>query len=215
MPSTAATVPSHRTQLDRRTEAEQRLLDAASRLFAARGIDRTSLADIGEEAGYSRGLVNHHFGSKAVLVERLAEQAQQSFVQELDPITDAEAVDALAKVADTYLRVVEQANDHVRVFFVMWGAALPDDAAVGGVFVAADRRFRSGVEELVTAGLQRGTISREVDAAGFAAAFVGLVRGVAAQFLVDRDGVDLAAARVACERFVRQSLMPHASRGPR
>jgi AcrR family transcriptional regulator len=212
VPSTTTTTPARRTQLERRTEAEQGLLEAAVRLFAGKGIDQTSLADIGEEAGYSRGMVNHYFGTKAAFAERLAEERQRTFVDTFASLDEARGPDALVAIADAYLRAVATASGDIRAFFVMWGAALPDDAALRPVFVADDRRFRTGVEQLVIAGRTRGTVSKEVNATGFAVAFVGLLRGAAAQFLVDRDDVDLAATRVACETMVRAALTPPASR---
>jgi AcrR family transcriptional regulator len=212
VPSTTTEPPARRTQRERRTEAEQRLLDAAVRLFAGKGIDQTSLADIGEAAGYSRGHVNHHFGTKAALVERLAEERQRQFIDALAFLDETDEVDALVAIADTYLREVATSTDDVRAFFVMWGAALPDDAALRPVFVADDRRIRTGIEQLVIAGRARRTISKDVDATGFAVAFLGLLRGAAAQFLIDRDDVDLAAARKACERMVRATLTPQLPR---
>src|SRR5437879_4545649 len=192
MPSTTVEPPARRTQRERRAGAEQGLLAAAVRLFAAKGIDQTSLADIGEEAAYSRGLVNHHFGTKAALVERLAEQAQRRFAEKLASSEKAGGIGALVAIADAYLRSAAEATDEGRAFFVMWGAALPEDAALRPVFVTDDRRFRRAIEKRVVAAQERGTINSEVDEVGFAVAFVGLLRGVAAQFLVDRDGVDLA-----------------------
>lgn len=41
-----------------------RIRDAALRLFAAHGFDRTSVRQIAAEAGVPVGLVNYHFGSK-------------------------------------------------------------------------------------------------------------------------------------------------------
>jgi AcrR family transcriptional regulator len=208
MPSTTTTASERRTQLERRTEAEQGLLGAATRLFARKGIDQTSLADIGEEAGYSRGLVNHHFGSKAALVERLAEERQRRFSDILGSLDEAHEVDALVAIANAYLQAVATATDDIRAFFVMWGAALPDDGALRPVFVAEDRRVRKYVEQLVIAGRSQGTIDKEINARGFAVAYIGLLRGAAAQFLVDRDGVDLEATRMACEGLVRALLTP-------
>jgi AcrR family transcriptional regulator len=210
--STNTSAPLRRTQTERRTQAEQGLLDAALRLFADKGIDQTSLADIGEEAGYSRGLVNHHFGTKAALVERLAEERQRRFVDIMSTLDDAHEIDCLVAIADRYLRAAAAASDDLRAFFVMWGAALPDNAALRPMFVADDRRVRDSVAQIVTAGHSRGSVNKEVNATGFAVAFIGLLRGAAAQFLVDRDEVDLAAAGAACEVLVRGALTPRGSR---
>lgn len=201
-PTHAETPRNRRTQAERRSESEQALLDAAIHLFAARGIDQTSLAEIGEEAGYSRGLVNHHFGSKAALVERLAERSQRHFAASLA------TGNSVTAFADAYLTAVLTATAEMRAFFVMWGAALPSDGQLRPVFMAGDARFRITVETLVRAGQATGTIASEVDPAGFAVMFVGLVRGIAAQFLVAPDDVDINAARAECARFLRSALAP-------
>ena len=57
-----------RTQAERSAESDRRMLRAALKLIGERGYRGTSLAAIGEEAGYSRGLVNERFGSKSGLL---------------------------------------------------------------------------------------------------------------------------------------------------
>src|SRR5690349_12121056 len=61
-----------RSQAERRSEAERALLKAAVRIVAQHGLERFTLADVGEAAGYSRGLPAHYFGSKEGLVGALA-----------------------------------------------------------------------------------------------------------------------------------------------
>jgi AcrR family transcriptional regulator len=203
-----SSTPPRRTQVERRTESERALLDAAVRLFARKGIDATSLADIGAEAGYSRGLANHRFGSRAVLVERLAARTQRAFLAGLgEREADAEAVVA---VADAYLDRVSGRGEEGRAFFVMWGASFAEEATLREVFVADDARFRDGIEALVRAGQERATVRADVDPIGFATVFVALLRGIGAQVLVDPAGVDLDAARAACERMVHTTLAPPA-----
>lgn len=48
-------------------QRRDRILHAAQKLFADRGYDGTSAEAIAEEAGVAKGLVFHHFGSKAEL----------------------------------------------------------------------------------------------------------------------------------------------------
>jgi AcrR family transcriptional regulator len=208
-PSTSAKGgrPQRRTQGERRNQAEEALLDAAVRLFARRGIDQTSLGEVGEEAGYSRGLVNHHFGSKAALVERLARRTQRDFVASLGPM-DGRELQALLEIVDSYLDGVGQNSQQTRAFFVMWGAALPEEAGLRSVFVGDDARFRSGVEALVRSGQDNGTIRSAIDPAGVALVLVGLLRGIAAQYLISPESVALDGARAVCEQFVRQTLTP-------
>jgi AcrR family transcriptional regulator len=209
-PADADSVPARakrRSQEERRSQAERGLLDAAVVLFAKRGVDQTSLADIGKQAGYSRGLVNHHFGSKATLVERLAQRSQRDFVAGLADF-DGDEVDALVMLAGTYLDKRGLKFDAPRAFFVMWGAALPEEATLREVMAAGDARFRFAVESLVRLGQQNKTVTADVDAGGVAAVIVGMLRGITAQFLIDPYGADMAPARTACEQFLRRTLTP-------
>src|SRR6516225_3398762 len=75
-----------RSQAERRDEAEQRLLKAAIALVGERGLERLTLADVGEAAGYSRGLPAHYFGGKAGLIVTLAQQLVDGFGRALDRV---------------------------------------------------------------------------------------------------------------------------------
>ena len=57
-----------RTQEERKAETRSRLLDAAARLIAERGIDAVSVDAVADEAHRTSGAVYAHFGSKDGLV---------------------------------------------------------------------------------------------------------------------------------------------------
>ena len=59
------------TREDSRSRTTQRLLDAAQKLIARRGLSDTSLDDIAEEAGYTRGAFYSNFNSKSDLLVAL------------------------------------------------------------------------------------------------------------------------------------------------
>src|SRR5436190_21230125 len=48
---------------------QQALLDAAAKLFAERGFDRTTVRDIAGQAGVNQALLFRYFGSKEALFE--------------------------------------------------------------------------------------------------------------------------------------------------
>lgn len=72
-----------RTQAARREEAETKLLKAATRLIATSGLDGFRLAEVGEAAGYSRGLPVHYFGTKENLLVRVAQYLVDAFATSL------------------------------------------------------------------------------------------------------------------------------------
>ena len=82
-----------------RTRAD--LLDAAARVFAARGFEGASVDDVAAEAGYTKGAVYAHFGSKrelflAVARARLGEAGDPSQHTLPGVAPDGVDVDALA-----------------------------------------------------------------------------------------------------------------------
>lgn len=71
--SEITTVPprKRRTQTERREESRRRMLDAALELLSERRSIRFTLAEVGERAGYSRGLPSQTFLTKTALIEAL------------------------------------------------------------------------------------------------------------------------------------------------
>jgi AcrR family transcriptional regulator len=99
----------------RREQAEQtraRVLDAAARVFRARGYERASIAQIAGEAGVAEETVYSHFGNKRTLLGELVQRA----VRGDDPraVPQQEGPRALAALADRREQLRLFANDIVR-----------------------------------------------------------------------------------------------------
>ncbi len=67
--------PIRRTQVERASQAKEKLVRAALALIAERGVDGFSIADVADWAGVSRGLPGHHFGSRDALLLAAAQRA--------------------------------------------------------------------------------------------------------------------------------------------
>jgi len=76
-----AKAPKQNRQHMRSQMSTSRLLAAAAELFADRGYRQTTLADIGERAGYSHGLVTRRFGSKQGLLVALLDHMIDVWMQ--------------------------------------------------------------------------------------------------------------------------------------
>ncbi len=204
---------ARRTQEERRLVAKDGLLGAAAELFAEQGVAETSLAQIGERAGYSRGLANHHFGSKSELIERLVERVQTGFTDSLEISVSDNALETILRIVRAYVGHSEAASSELRALFVMWGASFPADSSVIGM-AEADARTRNTLATWVERGQVDGSVSAEVQPAAVAAALTGLLRGTVAQRLVDPAAFDLASVQAECERLVSAWLAPSALPNP-
>src|SRR5579859_1200062 len=76
------------TREDRRDRTTQHLLDAARKLIAKRGLSDTSLEDIAEEAGYTRGAFYSNFSSKRDLFIELLRRDHAAANEQLRALRD-------------------------------------------------------------------------------------------------------------------------------
>jgi len=204
-----------RTQGQRRAESEEALLGAAAELVAERGIERASLASIGERAGSSRGLPTHHFGSKDALVARLAGRAQarvasataSAFAQRHLTRADVPALDVLRITVDAYLELFEHPNAEARALIVMWGATFPSETEVDGMLDAQQNAY-TGWAETIRQGQRDGSIRQDVDPTTAAVVLFGLTRGVAALLMTDSNVTDVSHVRRTCDDWITAALAP-------
>ena len=123
-------------QEERSERSRSQILDAALKRFAHRGYGATSVRDIAEEAGLSKGNVYHHFPDKEAIFRALLDQYFQAmslpefpFNRALATGTFPENLEELGRAArDTvrdyrdyvaliYVDVVEFDGSHIRKFY--------------------------------------------------------------------------------------------------
>jgi AcrR family transcriptional regulator len=96
------TVAERWTQERRREHTRHLLLDAAKDTFARKGFEGASLEEIAEVAGYTRGAIYKHFGTKEELFLAVNKYWNESFlrtfVETIDPSTPIDELD-LASLA--------------------------------------------------------------------------------------------------------------------
>src|ERR1700760_1579870 len=112
--------PARRTQRERREEAERKVLPAATALIAEHGSRALTLAAVGEAAGYSRGIVSHHFGGRENLLRAVMRDAQTFTLPELGE----HAADWLPETFRAYLENVTSRQPSARAFLQMWAEAI-------------------------------------------------------------------------------------------
>ncbi|MDD7938415.1 TetR/AcrR family transcriptional regulator [Actinomycetospora lutea] len=187
------TVPSRRrTQQERREHTETALVAAAAEVVVESGVRALTLARVGERAGYSRGIVTHHFGSKQGLVDALARSIQGGFVPGLDAMDPG--LGRLLALVDGYLHAVTALGTANRAFLLLWAEAATTPE-LADTFRDRDRGFRADLRVDVEAGIAAGDVRSDADPDAVAVAVVGQLRGIGMQRLVDPEGVDTERLR--------------------
>lgn len=110
------------------TMRHQELLDAAARVFAARGYDGTTVADITAEADVSRATMYVYFSSKEEIFAALAAQVRDAFLATQQP--EEQIDDPRDMLAATVRAYAEAVFTHGRLLRVIAERAAVDaDAA--------------------------------------------------------------------------------------
>jgi AcrR family transcriptional regulator len=197
-----------RTQAQRRAEARDRLLQAAAELIAERGLAAVTLAQVGERAGYSRGIANHHFGTKAALILELISQVEREFAAATAPVRALGAsIDEMVETASIFIGLLDDLPPIHRAFLVLWATAVADEE-LRPRMAASDASFRDSVTAVVQRGQARGEVDDRLDAATFAAVLLGQLRGLALQHLIAPEAINLGDARSAVEANIRRLPQP-------
>jgi AcrR family transcriptional regulator len=197
-----------RSQTQRRDEAEQRLLAAAVRLVGERGLERITLAEVGEAAGYSRGLPAHYFGGKDGLVVALASHLVESFGRALEQSEDHRpGLDRLLGMVGFYLGSAGRTPAATRALFVLLGEGL-SNALVTERLAQLNARSAKAIEMNLRAGIAAGDVRKDVDAKSQALLILASLRGAVGLWLLAPDTVDLRAVRHEFIASLRRSLVP-------
>ncbi|SHN12278.1 TetR/AcrR family transcriptional regulator [Actinacidiphila paucisporea] len=129
----------------------ERLLAEATRLFAERGYDRTSVQEIVEAAGVTKGALYHYFGSKDDLLHEIYARVLRLQTERLDTIAARHEVAVPERLAEAAADVVVtsiQNLDDTKIFFRSMHQLSPEkQKAVRAERRRYHERFRSLVEE--------------------------------------------------------------------
>ena len=185
--STAIQTPANGTgnsQAERTAISDRHMLNAAIELIVSRGTEKMTLKDVGENAGYSRGLAGYRFGSKAGLLIFVLKAIGEEWLQELTTVTsDKTGLEALCAASDAHYQFCVDAPEHVRAFYVLWFESVGPESELKTVInTIHERRFRD-VREWIADGIARGDIDSSVNADKIAGQFCSSIIGIVYQWL--------------------------------
>lgn len=198
------------TQAQRTARTRSKLLRAALDLIAEGGFQNASLANIGERAGYSRGVVTHTFGSKARLLAQLVERMGERFNHKnLKPaIGDKRGTDALCTTVDETIKAAYDYPVDTRAFYSLLFEALGPLPELREPFAAVHRESRDNIAILIQNGIDEGQINPSLDAKAQAGLLIGTLRGTLYQWLLDED-FDLKQAGEEHKKSILISFTSH------
>jgi len=190
------------TREDSRDQTTQRLLDAAQRLIAKKGLNAASVEDIAEAAGYTRGAFYSNFSSKGDLFIELLRRDHEKATAEFNALrSDELSLDHIqARTRDLYSQLYRDNES-----FLNWTEAR--------MLAARDAKFRTKLNTLLAQ--KRGQIAEfieyfhhragvvpQVPPQAMAMGFMSLCEGVALSMLSSPTDITPEAAEAVLTLFV-------------
>ncbi len=184
-------------------ETREKILDAAEQLFFARGVMQTSLEQIAEEAGVTRGAIYWHFSDKVALFKALHERVR---LPQEDMIVQAVAdghPDPLALLEQLSLDLMKRLTTDpqlMRVYTIL----LVRCEYVGEMAEAlrrqqdADALMQTRLTRIFTMARENGSLSSNWTPAAASRVFTSMMGGLWADWLRHSQGFDLMKVGSQC-----------------
>jgi TetR/AcrR family acrAB operon transcriptional repressor len=188
----------------RRTKEEalatrSHILDTAERLFEEQGVSRTSLHDIAQAAGLTRGAIYWHFDDKADLFNAMMERVTLPMEKAIEASSVPGPGDPVAAIRRNFLaalRTTVSDPQARRVFEI----ALHKVEYVGELKAVQTRRLAvrnaclADVERGLKLAMRRGLLGRRMPARMAALGLQAVIEGLIQNWMLDPHAFDLVRA---------------------
>ncbi|MEA2150090.1 MAG: hypothetical protein QOD69_1920 [Solirubrobacteraceae bacterium] len=188
------------TRSERSALTRSELLEAAERRFFAHGYHGTTLDDIADEAGYTKGAVYSTFRSKAGLFLALFDEIAERRLGEIRALLSHHDDPGERATAVARQPVVEANAQFLLLAIEFWVHAAHEPALLEE-FSGRYRRLRASLAEIAPDG-------GALDADRWAMVTLALSNGLALERLIDPAGVPGDLMGVVQARLVNPSLLP-------
>ena len=156
------------------TSTRERLVEAATRLFAQHGYAATSIRDIADAAGCNLALISHYFGSKDGLLREAVRAGMRDSATEIaQPRADAPH-EQLASVIALLLERFDAARDGGLPIVAQ--ELMRPDSPFAAEFAALARANVEQVSRLLASCKRRGLLQRDIDPDIAAVLLIGMLQ---------------------------------------
>lgn len=177
-----------RTQAERTALSDRRMFEAAVSLIVGSGLDGTTLAAIGERAGYSRGLVTHRFGSKANLFAYVHDMALADWISRVNTaVGERVGTEALSAALDALFGFLTEEPDEIRAMYLLRYSSIDPGAVYRANVAKAHLAQRRDIERWLEEGKRSGAVHSGVDSKLAAEYFCATLDGSVYRWLVNPE----------------------------
>jgi AcrR family transcriptional regulator len=167
---------------------KQQLLDSARRCIARQGYHQTTMDEIAQEAGLSKGALYWYFKSKDEIFIALCNFMCNEHLELLKQLTEQKmSIRELAFVAgDKFLELMTDESEHYKVFFEFWSLA-DENEEIKKAFGTAQKTWHETIANLISWGIQRGEIKSGINVSQLSIALMSIFDGIMVEYAFNKS----------------------------
>lgn len=183
------------TQAERTAISDGRMLEAAMALVLEHGTHNTTLREVGERAGYSRGLASNRFGSKEELFAELLQIYNERWKKESTAFvgnkTGLEAFDA---ANESIIHYMNENSDYMRAMFILYYETVGSSSVMRDRLADQHSAYRRSIARYISQGIEEQTIKKTVVPSRVALQYTSFYFGLVYQWLANPEAIDFESA---------------------
>jgi AcrR family transcriptional regulator len=170
---------------EKRDARMRSIIEGAVRVFAAKGYDDATLADIADSAGVSRGLSHYYFKDKEDLAVKAIEMQTFEMIDSAVSRLNAKSVDELVNsMVEAYIHILQEDPTFYSFLFEMWSAGRRS-RRIGNMFrESQDRVVNTLIEKLESSLGESQAPNKKEQIEILSKLIIALTDGVAFQLVI-------------------------------
>jgi AcrR family transcriptional regulator len=191
---------------NRSIQTRTRIIEAAMDLFSKNGFEVTSVSDICDKAGVSKGAFYHHFPSKQDIFQKGMEEWLDSIDRQMALVREVEVnvPEALTQMTQMLPEVYQAAMGGLPMFLEFLSHSYREPEVLQAM-ASPHRRYREFFTTMIQDGIDEGSL-REMDPDLVSRVIVALAVGLLVEGLVNPDEAGWVQVAEAGIKLLTESL---------
>lgn len=171
------------------------MLEAAMALVLERGTHNTTLREVGELAGYSRGLASNRFGSKDELFAELIQVFNERWKRESTAFVGSKTgLEAFDAANESIIHYMTDNSDYIRAMFILYYETVGSSSMMRERLAEQHAAYRRAIARYISQGIEEQTIKKTVVPSRVALQYTSFYFGLVYQWLANPEVIDFESA---------------------
>ncbi len=178
--------------MKRSQETEKKIIQSALELFVRKGYHGTSINNITQKVGLTKGALYSHFSSKGELLLRIIDEYRTHFLSKMMQAVTEYQGDAVEKLhrAISFNSKFAMENQDLCIFLTFLTTELSADVDFEPPLRNVYQEYQKFISQLIQRGIHQGLFKKGLDPDLAALTFMALHDGVLHQWVLNRSYID-------------------------